>query len=43
MDGMDVRMLDPGWLRRHVAVVGQKPCVFSGTVLDNIAYSDPGE
>lgn len=39
LDGEDVSLLSPEYLRRAVAVVGQEPVLFSGTVLDNIAYS----
>ncbi|CAM9752141.1 unnamed protein product [Choristocarpus tenellus] len=42
VDGMDVKVLDPRWLRGQVAVVGQNPVVFAGTIRDNIAYGRPG-
>ena len=37
LDGMDVRDLDPHWLRRQVGVVMQEPFLFSGTIAENIA------
>lgn len=43
VDNFDVRMVEPRWLREQVAVVGQRPCIFAGTVMDNIAYCKPGE
>jgi ABC transporter fused permease/ATP-binding protein len=38
LDGVDLRELDPGWLRRQVGVVSQEPILFSGTIADNIRY-----
>jgi ATP-binding cassette subfamily B protein len=39
--GREVRELSLGALRTHVAVVPQDAVIFSGTVLDNIAYGRP--
>jgi len=39
--GWDVRLLDPSWLRSHVATVMQEPTLFSRTVAENIAFSHP--
>jgi ATP-binding cassette subfamily B protein len=36
--GHDIRHLDPGWLRAHVATVQQDPVLFSRTIAENIAY-----
>jgi putative ABC transport system ATP-binding protein len=36
LNGRDTRHYDPLQLRRQVALVAQKPFVFSGTVLDNL-------
>ncbi|MDO8184873.1 ABC transporter ATP-binding protein [Conexibacter sp. JD483] len=41
IDGADVRDLDPGKLRREIAVVTDDPFLFSATVHDNIAYARP--
>lgn len=41
IDGTDVSMVDPGWLRRQVGVVPQENILFSRSVRDNIALSDP--
>jgi ABC transporter fused permease/ATP-binding protein len=38
LDGVDLRELDPGWLRRQVGVVSQEPILFSGSIADNIRY-----
>lgn len=38
LDGIDVRLLDPKLVRDRVAVVPQKPMLFSGTILDNIRW-----
>ena len=37
IDGMDVRDLNPHWLRRQVGMVMQEPFLFSGTIAENIA------
>ena len=37
LDGVDVRALDPLWLRSKIGLVEQEPTLFSGTVHDNIA------
>jgi len=41
IDGADVRGVDPGSLRREIAVVTDDPFLFSATVHDNIAYARP--
>lgn len=41
IDGVDVRQLDSGALRRKVAMVLQDPYLFHGSVLDNIRYGRP--
>ncbi|WP_025897178.1 type I secretion system permease/ATPase [Sneathiella glossodoripedis] len=41
IDGTDVSMVDPAWLRRQVGVVPQENILFSRSVRDNIALSDP--
>ncbi|MCP4448010.1 MAG: ATP-binding cassette domain-containing protein [Myxococcales bacterium] len=40
LEGVDVRRLRLGDLRGAIAVVAQEPVLFSGTIRDNIAYSD---
>ena len=42
VDGVDLAMMDPTWLRRQVGVVLQENILFNCTVRDNIALSDPG-
>ncbi|MBL0276947.1 MAG: ATP-binding cassette domain-containing protein [Anaeromyxobacter sp.] len=42
LDGVDLRELDPGWLRRLVGVVSQEPVLFSTTIADNVRYGRPG-
>ncbi len=42
LDGVDLRELDPEWLRRQVGVVAQEPLLFSSSVLENIRYGRPG-
>jgi ATP-binding cassette subfamily B protein len=41
LDGVDVRELDLGDLRRNVGIVFQEPFLFSDTVAANIAFSRP--
>lgn len=38
VDGMDIRMLDIGWYRSHMALVSQEPVLYSGTIRDNIVF-----
>jgi len=38
LDGVDIRELDPAWLRRLVGVVSQEPVLFSTTIADNVRY-----
>ncbi len=40
-DGVDVRKLDLGFLRRSVGVVTQDTYLFSGTVRENLLYAKP--
>ncbi|PID38444.1 MAG: antibiotic ABC transporter ATP-binding protein [Proteobacteria bacterium] len=40
LDGVDVRELDPGSLRRRVVVLGQDVFLFAGTVRENITLGD---
>jgi ATP-binding cassette, subfamily B, multidrug efflux pump len=41
IDGVDVRMLDEDAISRLIAVVPQRPYLFSGTVASNLRYGDP--
>ncbi|HEU4613031.1 MAG TPA: ABC transporter transmembrane domain-containing protein, partial [Kofleriaceae bacterium] len=41
-EGVDVRDLELGELRRSLAMVAQEPVLFSGTIRDNIAYGRDG-
>jgi ABC-type multidrug transport system fused ATPase/permease subunit len=42
LDGVDVRELDPAWLRSVVGVVAQEPALFAASVADNIRYGRAG-
>ncbi len=42
VDGMDLALIDPAWLRRQIGVVLQENVLFSGTLRENIALADPG-
>lgn len=41
LDGVDVRSLDPEWLRSHIGVVPQLTFLFAGTIADNIRMGKP--
>jgi ATP-binding cassette subfamily B protein len=41
VDGVDVRQLDPGELRRHIGFVPQETFLFSATLAENIAFGAP--
>lgn len=42
IDGNDLSLADPAWLRRQVGVVLQENLLFNRSVKDNIALTDPG-
>jgi ATP-binding cassette subfamily B (MDR/TAP) protein 1 len=42
LDGVDLRELNVRWLRKQIALVGQEPVLFLGTVAENIAYGKEG-
>lgn len=39
-DGLDLRLLEPNWLRSQIGLVGQEPALLSYTIADNIRYGD---
>ena len=41
VDGIDLALVDPAWLRRQVGVVLQENILFNRTVRENIALADP--
>lgn len=41
LDGRDIRELRLSWYRDNVGVVLQEPFLFSGSILENIRYSEP--
>ena len=40
VDGIDINVVDPAWLRRQIGVVLQENVLFNRSVRDNIALSD---
>ncbi len=38
IDGKDIKRLQLQTLRRHIALVGQEPTLFAGTIRENILY-----
>src|SRR5262249_6279921 len=43
IDGMDLVMADPAWLRRQIGVVLQENMLFNCSIRDNIALTDPAK
>jgi ATP-binding cassette, subfamily B, bacterial HlyB/CyaB len=41
VDGVDLTMVDPAWLRRQIGVVLQENVLFNRTIRENIALVDP--
>lgn len=41
VDGIDLAMVDPAWLRRQIGVVLQENILFNRSVRENIALADP--
>jgi subfamily B ATP-binding cassette protein HlyB/CyaB len=41
VDGVDLAMIDPSWLRRQLGVVLQENILFNRSVRENIALADP--
>ena len=41
IDGVDLNVIDPAWLRRQIGVVLQESVLFNCSVRDNIALADP--
>jgi subfamily B ATP-binding cassette protein HlyB/CyaB len=42
IDGIDLALADPAWLRRQVGVVLQENLLFNRSIRENIAITDPG-
>ncbi|MGB5741040.1 MAG: type I secretion system permease/ATPase [Sedimenticolaceae bacterium] len=42
IDGVDLALVEPAWLRRRVGVVLQENFLFNRSVRDNVALADPG-
>ncbi len=42
LDGTDLRELNVKWLRRQMALVGQEPVLFAGSIGENIAFGNHG-
>ncbi|MFM0592224.1 type I secretion system permease/ATPase [Paraburkholderia dilworthii] len=42
IDGIDLALADPSWLRRQIGVVLQENVLFNRSIRENIALSDPG-
>ena len=41
MGGVDIKEMNVKWLRRQIALVGQEPALFAGSIRENIAFGDP--
>lgn len=42
IDGVDIRHMNPSWLRHNIGVVLQENYLFSGAIKENIAFAVPG-
>ncbi len=42
IDGVDLSVVEPGWLRRQIGVVLQENLLFNRSIRENIALADPG-
>ena len=42
VDGIDLALADPAWLRRNIGVVLQENVLFNRSIRENIAVADPG-
>ncbi|RKR38204.1 HlyB family type I secretion system ABC transporter [Paraburkholderia sp. BL17N1] len=42
IDGIDLALADPAWLRRQIGVVLQENLLFNRSIRENIALTDPG-
>nr|XP_033787986.1 mitochondrial potassium channel ATP-binding subunit isoform X2 [Geotrypetes seraphini] len=43
LDGIDIRMLDPSWLRgQAIGFISQEPVLFGTTIMENIRFGKPG-
>uniref|UniRef100_A0A0E0JJS6 MDR-like ABC transporter n=1 Tax=Oryza punctata TaxID=4537 RepID=A0A0E0JJS6_ORYPU len=38
IDGVDIRRINLGWIRRKIGLVSQEPVLFAGTIRENITY-----
>ncbi|KAL1129860.1 hypothetical protein AAG570_012804 [Ranatra chinensis] len=42
ISGLDIRSLDPSWLRRYaIGMISQEPVLFATTIKENIRYGNP--
>ncbi|KAJ9691870.1 hypothetical protein PVL29_011131 [Vitis rotundifolia] len=41
MGGVDIKKMNVKWLRRQIALVGQEPALFAGSIRENIAFGNP--
>jgi subfamily B ATP-binding cassette protein HlyB/CyaB len=41
VDGIDIALLDPSWLRRQIGVVLQENVLFNRSIRENVALADP--
>jgi subfamily B ATP-binding cassette protein HlyB/CyaB len=42
VDGIDLALVDPAWVRRQIGVVLQENLLFNRSIRENIAIADPG-
>ncbi|KAF0698423.1 Aste57867_10952 [Aphanomyces stellatus] len=42
LDGVDLKTVNPRWLRQQIGLVGQEPCLFADSIAGNIRHGKPG-
>jgi ABC-type multidrug transport system fused ATPase/permease subunit len=43
INGIDIRKIQPNFMRDHIGTVPQEPVLFSMSIKDNIAYGVPSK
>lgn len=41
LDGVDIKDIDPQWLRKNIGYINQEPVLFATSILENIKYGKP--
>jgi ATP-binding cassette subfamily B (MDR/TAP) protein 8 len=41
IDGVDVNLIDPQWIRKQIGYINQEPVLFATSIYENIRYGSP--